>query len=375
MREVGASEYASRQSLLIPFGSKLEGLLRDLIDAAGVTVLDVVHRIKTHASASKKLAASPEKYGSLGELHDMLGLRVISYLASDVELIVAKLRDNFEVDEDRSLDKQAGLDPDRFGYLSYHLVARLNSAREDLEEWNAYRGIYFEIQIRSVLQHAWAEIEHDLGYKSASGVPAHIRRRFARLAGLLELADSEFDAVSREVAAHVSRVEEVVASGGNLAIDRDSIHALILADGPVYRADLAITEALGATLDQEILPYYPEGRARELLRVGFESIDEVASEVEGAFDALVQFAAAWFQNPDPEYLADDDEWNVPSEEPHGQLPRGVSLFYLYLHTRLQEPGAEQNLEEIGDLHIPEVQVALREIHDRFFPPARKRLGF
>ncbi len=42
-------------------------------------------------------------------------------------------------------------------------------------------------------QHGWAEAaRHDLGYKSAAGVPAEIRRRFARVASLLELADDEF---------------------------------------------------------------------------------------------------------------------------------------------------------------------------------------
>ena len=45
----------------------------------------------------------------------------------------------------------------------------------------------FEIQFRTVLQHAWAEIEHDLGYKTEFGIPLDVRREFSRVAGLLEI--------------------------------------------------------------------------------------------------------------------------------------------------------------------------------------------
>ena len=48
-----------------------------------------------------------------------------------------------------------------------------------------------EIQIRTVMQHAWAEIEHDLGYKSKEDIPDKYRRQFSILAGLIELADDK----------------------------------------------------------------------------------------------------------------------------------------------------------------------------------------
>jgi hypothetical protein len=51
---------------------------------------------------------------------------------------------------------------------------------------------WFEIQIRSILEHAWAEIEHEVVYKAGVDYPTAVRRRFAALAGSLELLDAEF---------------------------------------------------------------------------------------------------------------------------------------------------------------------------------------
>jgi ppGpp synthetase/RelA/SpoT-type nucleotidyltranferase len=110
----------------------------------------------------------------------------------------------FVVDRTNSVDKRTLLDPDRFGYQSLHYVAALSVARTGLAEYGRFTGLRVEIQIRSTLQHAWAEIEHDLGYKSAAGVPRDIRRRFSRIAGLLELADEEFSVIRRDLDAYTS---------------------------------------------------------------------------------------------------------------------------------------------------------------------------
>ncbi|MCR2825015.1 GTP pyrophosphokinase [Microbacterium sp. zg.Y909] len=361
--------YGGRAELVKVLGIKIESLIRELIANAGITVLNVSHRVKSETSARKKIEADPTKYASYGDLHDMLGVRVITYLSSDVDRVVNVLRINFEVDESRSLDKQTGLDPDRFGYLSYHLVAKTSANRANLAEWTPYNAVFFEIQVRSILQHAWAEIEHDLGYKSTSGIPAHIRRRFARLAGLLDLADSEFDAVSAEVAAHVNRVDSLIADGANrdLPIDRDSIRALVTSGNAVSSADQAIAEGIGAKIENHVSRRYADARAEELVDVGFERIDEVIEAVDADFDSLVAFAVNWFNHPGrrdwdederPEGVGENGRWKV--------LPPGISLFYLYLHRQLGTPYGELDLTNIHDLDDPETRSTFRRIHDAAF---------
>lgn len=61
-----------------------------------------------------------------------------------------------------------------------------------------FQGLVAEIQVRTILQHAWAEIEHDIQYKAVSTLPAEIRRRFMTLAGMLEIADREFQGLHDE---------------------------------------------------------------------------------------------------------------------------------------------------------------------------------
>ena len=77
-------------------------------------------------------------------------------------------------------------------------------------EYKAFKGIKFEIQIRSILQHTWAEIEHDIGYKSKLEIPRDIRRQFSRLAGLLEIADNEFVNIKNSLNQYEIDVEEKI---------------------------------------------------------------------------------------------------------------------------------------------------------------------
>lgn len=130
------------------------------------------------------------EYQSLSDIKDMCGIRVITYYQSDVERVQALIMREFHVLEEQSHGAEAA---ETFGYTSMHLIAQLDRRRQDLAEYLAYKDLVLEIQVRTVLQHAWAAISHKLDYKSQAEVPDRSRRKLFRVAALLETGDDLFE--------------------------------------------------------------------------------------------------------------------------------------------------------------------------------------
>jgi ppGpp synthetase/RelA/SpoT-type nucleotidyltranferase len=141
-----------------------------------------------------------EKYDEpVNEITDLAGIRIIALFEKEIHQISDIIKDLFKIDYKRSEDKSDLLDADKMGYKSIHYIAELNEDKIYATELENFAGLKFEIQIRSILQHAWAEIEHDRNYKFKGKLPKHLQRRFYALAGMLEIADREFNTLSEEV--------------------------------------------------------------------------------------------------------------------------------------------------------------------------------
>jgi hypothetical protein len=119
------------------------------------------------------------------EITDLIGLRVITYLREDVDTVANLLAEEMQLLDDRDMGQETAREG-RWGYASRHLLVGVEGVQQPAS-----------IQVRTVLQHAWAEFEHDIRYKGS--IPAahapDLNRRFTLAAGLLELADREFSAV------------------------------------------------------------------------------------------------------------------------------------------------------------------------------------
>ena len=192
--------YADQYDDLTLAGAEAVALVQGILDEAGINYLSVTGRAKTVASFAEKatrlVAGVPAYVDPITQITDQLGVRVITYLEDDVDAVAELLGEQVIVQDDRDLGQETA-DEGRFGYASRHLMITLDPAREGQPGYAHLRGHSAQVQIRTVLQHAWAEFEHDIRYKGT--MPAeHARefdRRFALAAGLLELADREFSAI------------------------------------------------------------------------------------------------------------------------------------------------------------------------------------
>ncbi|HTW64224.1 MAG TPA: RelA/SpoT domain-containing protein [Bryobacteraceae bacterium] len=191
------SEYDRDESKYGRLCYYVEGLLRKLIESSGIRVSSVTSRLKERGSFAKKIGRC--KYQSAGDVTDLAGVRVVTYFEDDVDKVASIIKNCFEVDVLNSVNKRRTLPVDQFGYRSSHLVVSLTPQRANLPENHEFASSKIEIQVRSLLQHAWAEIEH--GYYKEAGLPSPIARRLSRVAGLLEIADQEFASCRQEAIA------------------------------------------------------------------------------------------------------------------------------------------------------------------------------
>ena len=197
---------------------KVKATLEKVFRQSGLIVAAIESRVKTEKSLAGKLELKGSKYASLKDITDIVGVRVITFYIDDVDKVASAVERLFKVDWDNSVDKRKLHEIDSFGYMSLHYICSM--------EGFPYR---FEIQMRTVLQHAWANMNHDTGYKSGVEIPLEYRRGMSRLAGLLELADEQFSQIRTDLADYRRRVQALVASGNldEVPLDGDTFRSYL----------------------------------------------------------------------------------------------------------------------------------------------------
>lgn len=208
--------YIKNQPIYRQLSIKVEGILRELIELEKIGYHAISSRVKEIESFSGKIQKKDYK-APHEEITDLSGIRIITYVESEIAAIQEIIERNFDIDKEKSLDKSSELGIDKVGYKSVHYIAKLKDERLSLPEYSRFKDRCFEIQVRTILQHAWAEIEHDRNYKFSGILPVDIQRRFKLLAGLLESADREFNSISLGID-EISRSVQVATQKGELDI-------------------------------------------------------------------------------------------------------------------------------------------------------------
>jgi ppGpp synthetase/RelA/SpoT-type nucleotidyltranferase len=297
------------------FGEALEPKLKSVVRRLGLPAA-VSSRPKDIDSLLKKLIRKPRHtYDSLG---DKLGARIVVKLVSDVDRVVAEVQKMFDcgpVD-----DKADELKDDKVGYLSKHIDIRLRSDDPLASNFPPDR-FRAELQVRTLAQNLWSEHSHGTTYKDGNVVVPRLKRRVNLLAGLIEVADNEFEWLDREI----SNLPDVPESKILKALERHyytltgrlgdanlSLQVIRLLF-PLYGTD---ADAVSAHLDQFL------GANHEYLERIFEKV-ESADEERSAFMFQPEVLLIYDQLKSHEYSL-REQW--VKEFPFEELERIASRF-------------------------------------------------
>ena len=317
------ADYSTSEGLYRDYAQRVRDLLERVLATKSIRVHSVTCRVKARDSLAAKIRRTGKDYSALSEITDLAGVRVICYFADDVDRVAALIESEFTVDTDNSIDRRRSLEPDRFCYLSLHHIVSFDDGRAQLPEYHPFRGLKLEIQTRSILQHAWAEIEHDIGYKSSMEVPRHLRRRVMRLAGLLELADQEFFSVRDQIVEYESTLEEKVATNPTAVdLDKPALTVFSIRNKVARKLDSGIAKLCNARLTPKTSVDYALTRLNWL---GHRDLGSIEQSLKINADTIMRFASHYLQR---------------SRTPW-PMERGMSLFYLAYVLVAQRKSAKQ----------------------------------
>ncbi|WP_412560359.1 MULTISPECIES: GTP pyrophosphokinase [Winogradskyella] len=187
--------YEKKQPLFKRALSNTKDALQQFLAEKEIPYLVISTRVKDFSSFFEKI--SRKKYENpFEENEDFCGVRIIVYHLEDIDKVRDILKEHYDVQNLE--DKTDSLELNQFGYRSKHLIIKIRNSWCVTPNYKNLNNIKIEVQIRTVLMHAWAEIEHKLGYKSKNQIPGKLQRKLFLMSAKLEDADHQFQDIKNE---------------------------------------------------------------------------------------------------------------------------------------------------------------------------------
>lgn len=310
-------EFDRKKDLLSSLCTTTQSLIEELLRHEKIRYQSVQCRVKSRDKLRTKYSSPQKNYLALNDITDQAAVRVITYYEDEAELVAGMIEQQFCVDRDRSVDKRA-TEPNKFGYYALNYICKYSQDRASLSEYKKFADVWFEIQITSVLRHAWSEMEHPW-YDLRGAFPADIQRRFARMAALLEVAESEFMSLKKIQADYQRSVEVLVeAKDLTMRVDALSMAPFLKQDPLVKEIDKNLASMMGLTISPELPDFIVESRSRTATLAGVKTLQELRDLLRKHKAAIPSFAGACLQVL----------W--PSSSPGSEVYPGVCVYYLGL---------------------------------------------
>lgn len=200
MTPLGETYAARREAMLLPLAARLEAHLKGLfdtyprIDRISVRAKSVERFI---AKAEKQAEGKPKYSDPLNQIQDQLGARIVTFYKSDVDKLTEEIKKYFRYIESRQIVPDSERE---FGYEGRHFILFIPRDVFDDRVKEDEAVPFFELQIKTLFQHAWSEAEHDLGYKPTGELSSDQKRRLAFTAAQAWGADQIFDELYQQTA-------------------------------------------------------------------------------------------------------------------------------------------------------------------------------
>jgi ppGpp synthetase/RelA/SpoT-type nucleotidyltranferase len=188
-----------RNETLLPLADRLEVHLREIfgsyprIDRIAVRAKGVDRFV---AKAEKEVDGKRKYDAPLTQIQDQIGARIVTFYKTDVEKLAAEVTKYFQYIEQVQIVPES---ESEFGYEGQHFVLFIPRDIFDDEIKESESILFFELQIKTLFQHAWSEAEHDLGYKPSTALSREQKRQLAFTASQAWGADQIFDELYRQI--------------------------------------------------------------------------------------------------------------------------------------------------------------------------------
>jgi ppGpp synthetase/RelA/SpoT-type nucleotidyltranferase len=156
------NEFQQKKPLYEEFMLAMQKLLESMLINSGYKY-QIYYRIKEAEKLKEKIIRKSKEgkvYEKMEDIEDLAGIRIIFYFESDktrfIKEIKKEITGNLKTEERQK----------ETGYIATHIIASFGDKRLDLSEYKKFKDLKCEIQLTTIMHHAWSEIEHHLFYKN-----------------------------------------------------------------------------------------------------------------------------------------------------------------------------------------------------------------
>jgi ppGpp synthetase/RelA/SpoT-type nucleotidyltranferase len=313
--ELFRSKYIEIRPMFERLAREVRDVLGTKMAAASMIPVSILDRAKTVdsfiAKISRKGYANP-----IEQTTDLAGVRIVCAYDSEITEAIKVIDANFEIHE--RIDKLRDLGVDRMGYNGKAVVVSLGQ-RYAGGRYDGITNLKCEIQVRTILQDAWAIIDHHLVYKNEAATPDRLRRDLNNVASLLEIAQGVFENIREKRELYIQEIQSKKTDSSSFLsqpVDFDTMLAYTKWKFP----NLPVSEKLTQIMLRDIdLGHYTT----------LKKIDVAVNSAQAAVSAYSKENPNWFQQG-TDYITKSLGFTDPKfRQRHGFAPKTRAAFDKY----------------------------------------------